>query len=116
MKTMLLLGLASLAVLVTGCPHNDYTVELTPHGNTLERKLIFYRADGTNSNAAPNYQAFLSNELTAIAACYSKGKVTNEGDLHFATGEFSSTMPGELGGAGTYRHFATSLGSAGIYA
>jgi len=33
--------LAMLCALLTGCPHNDYTVELKPKTNGVERTLIF---------------------------------------------------------------------------
>jgi hypothetical protein len=116
MKLRFFFGLAALAVLVTGCPQNDYTLELTPRGRVLERKLIFYRADGTETNGAPKYQSFPSNELAAITAVYPPGAVTNEGERHMAVGEFAAATPGDIGGAGVYSNLTTSLGSAGFYA
>ena len=115
MKKLMLPGLAVLAALVTGCPHNDYTVELTPRGNVIERKLTFYRADGTNINGVPNYQSFPSNELAAITALYPPGHVTREGEKHIAQAEFAGALPPDVGGAGSYKQFVTSLGSAGFY-
>src|SRR5215471_15782715 len=85
------LGLAALALLAAGCPQNEYTLELTPRGKVIERKLIFYRADGTGTNGAPNYQSFPSNELAAITDLYPSGGVTYEGDRHIARGEFAGT-------------------------
>src|SRR5258708_3735656 len=110
-----ILGLAALTALVTGCPHNDYTLELTPRGHVLERTLAFYRADGTDSNGVPKYEGFPSNELAAISALYPSGGVTQKGERHFAIGQFSGAMPGDVGGAGAYTNYTTSLGSAGFY-
>jgi hypothetical protein len=115
MKKLALPGLAALALLVTGCPHNDYSVELTPRGKVIERKLTFYRADGTDTNGVPNYQRFPSNELAAITALYPPGRVTRGGEKHIAQAEFAGAMPQDIGGAGSYRHFVTSLGSGGFY-
>ena len=115
MRKLAIPGLAALAALVTGCPHNDYTVELTPRGNVIERNLTFYRVDGANTNGAPNYQSFPSNELAAITALYPPGQVTREGEKHIARAEFAGALPPDVGGAGSYKHFVSSLGSAGFY-
>ena len=115
MKTISFAGLAVLAVLVMGCPHNDYTVELTPRGKVIERKLDFYRADGADTNGVPNYQSFPSNELAAVTALYPAGKITHEGERHFASGEFSGNMPNDVGGSGSYNYLTTSLGAAAFY-
>lgn len=112
----LLLFLPLLCALVTGCPHNEYTVELKPQADGLERTLTFYRADGVNSNGVPNYQKFPSNELAAIMRVYPVGAVKSDGERWTATGEFGSTLPDDVGGAGTYTNLVTSLGSAGFYA
>lgn len=62
-------ALALTAFLVTGCPHNDYTVELKPQGKVMERSLVFYCADGTNATTgAPNYSGFNTQELAMITA------------------------------------------------
>lgn len=115
MKRLALPGLAALAALVTGCPQNDYTVELTPRGDVIERKLTFYRLDGTNTNGGPNYQSFPSNELAAITALYLRGGVTREGEKHIARAEFGGALPPDVGGAGSYKHFVNSLGTVGFY-
>jgi hypothetical protein len=111
----LLPGLALAALLVTGCPRNEYTVELKPQGNQIERTLIFYRADGMDTNTGlPNYQPFDTNELAAIATCYPSGP-GGEGNRHVARGRFTDQLPDDVGGAGVYLHLSTSLGQAGFY-
>jgi hypothetical protein len=115
MKKYLVLCLAIVALLVTGCPHNEYTVELKPRGKVMERKLLFYRDDGKDTNGVQKYQDFPTNELAAITGVYPPGAVTNEGDRHFVAGEFGEAMPMDVGGAGSYTNQATSLGSAGFY-
>ena len=87
MNKLSLSCLAALAALVTGCPHNEYVVELVPQGKVIERKLVFYRADGADTNGVPHYQSFPSNELVAITALYPPGAVTHEGERHFAKGD-----------------------------
>ena len=115
-RVLPLLLLGAVAVMVTGCPHNDYKVDLIPAGPAMMRTLTFYRADGVNTNTgAPNYQAFNADELAAIAGLYPVSSLTNRGDLHIVTGQFGNQMPDDVGGAGVYTNFATSLGSAGFY-
>ena len=101
-------------VLLTGCPHNDYTVELKPGTNGVERTLTFYRADGA-SNGIPNYQEFPTNELAAITRIYPSGAVKPDGKRYVARGEFSGPLPGDVGGAGSCTNLTTSLGEAGFY-
>src|SRR3989442_15157566 len=62
--------LAAMGLLVTGCPRNQYIVELTPRGKVVERKLTFYREDGTDTNGVPHYQRFPQDELAAIRKLY----------------------------------------------
>ncbi len=112
----LVLCLGVMALVVTGCPYNDYTVQLKPQGNGIERTLIFYRADGVNTNnSAPNYQAFEADEVAAISALYPAAGVTNDGGRYVVRGEFNDILPGDVGGAGAYTNLTTSLGSAGFY-
>lgn len=110
------LALAVLAFVVTGCPNNDYTVEIKPRGDVIERTLVFYRTDGANSNGIPNYQSFDAQEMAVIAALYPTNSLTSDGNRHVARGEFANAMPGDVGGAGVYSNLTTSLGVAGFYA
>jgi hypothetical protein len=111
------LVLAAVALMLTGCPHYDYIVQLKPQGSSIERTLTFYCADGVNTNTGvPNYRSFGAAELSAITALYPAGGVTNDGGRYIARGEFTNQLPADVGGTGTYRYYATSLGEAGFYA
>ncbi len=108
--------LAAMALVVTGCPRNQYIVQLKPHGNTIERTLVFYREDGVDTNTgAPNYQPFATNELAAITALYPVAGLTRDGQRYVVRGEFSNQLPADVGGAGAYSNLVTSLGVAGFY-
>jgi hypothetical protein len=113
-RIVLVSFLALCCELLTGCPHNDYTVELNPTANGVERTLTFYRADGS-SNGVPNYQAFPTNELKAIARVYAPNAVKPDGKRFVAKGEFSGALPKDVGGAGSYTNLTTSLGASGLY-
>jgi hypothetical protein len=110
------LALAAMALVVTGCPHNQYIVQLKPQGDRIERTLVFYREDGVNTNTGtPNYQPFGAGELAAITALYPAQGLTNDGGRHVVRGEFTNELPDDVGGAGAYTNLTTSLGEAGFY-
>jgi len=105
-----------MVLVVTGCPHNEYIVQLNPRGNSIERTLVFYCEDGVNSKTGtPNYQSFGTNELAAITALYPAQNLTNDGKRYRVRGEFTNVLPDDVGGAGVYTNLTTSLGEAGFY-
>jgi hypothetical protein len=109
-------AMAAMTLVVTGCPHNQYIVELKPQGNSIERTLVFYCEDGVNTNTGnPNYQPFDTAELAAITSLYPALGLTNDGGCYIARGEFTSELPNDVGGAGAYTNLTTSLGEAGFY-
>lgn len=116
MNKLSLLALGLLVAVVTGCPRDYYDLELTPRDAALERQLVFYRADGSNSNGVPNYQTFSQERLVAITGVYQSGSLTTDGKKHLARAEFAEAMPKDIGGAGSWTNLITSLGSAAIYA
>ena len=108
MNKCLLLLLPVVALLLTGCPHNEYEVTLTPHGDKITRELVFYRDDSQNGDVSPD-------ELAAITALYPEHGVKWENKRRFAKGEFAGAMPPDVGGAGTYSNLTTTMGHAAFY-
>lgn len=106
--------LLAFCPLLTGCPHNDYTVELTPQTNGIQRTLTFYRTDegGTKEGVTVGFPA---NQLAAIEGSYPAGSVTQSGQKYAATGIFNGRLPDDVGGAGSYTNYVTTLGNAGFY-
>lgn len=107
--------LAALCPLLTGCPHNDYTVQLKPQPGGVERILTFYRADDGSSNGVADPAEFSSNELARITRVYPANAVKLEGRRYVARGKFDGAMPDDVGGSGSFTNFSTSLGGAGFY-
>ena len=116
LKLQFLACSAVMTLLITGCPHNQYIVELTPRGPLMERKLTFYREDGTGTNGLPNYQFFPRDELAWIGRLYPRGVLTREGERRTVVGRFAGAMPADVGGAGSYLNLSSSLGNAAVYA
>ncbi len=115
MNKRLLAPLAFLALLLTGCPRNEYIVELKPHGNSIERTLTYYRVDVGESNNINGYQPFPTVEMSEINALYPADSIANDGDRHTVHGVFNNALPNDVGGVGAYTNLSTSLGSAGFY-
>src|SRR5262249_25614357 len=112
-KKYFLLCLPGMILLVTGCPYNEYVVELTPRGDVMERKLAF--EDGKPTNGTPNFISFPSNELATIARVYPRDGVKHKGNADFAIGKFAEVMPADIGGAGYYTNLKTSFGTTALY-
>jgi hypothetical protein len=108
-------ALAAMAFVVTGCPHNQYVVQLKPRGNIIERTLVFYREDGVDTNGTPNYQLFDAAELAAITSLYPMQSLASDGGRYVVRGEFTNELPDDVGGVGAYTSLTTSLGEVGFY-
>jgi hypothetical protein len=104
-----------LTLLLTGCPHNQYIVELTPRGQVMERRLSFYREDGTDTNGAPKYESFPVDELALISKLYPPGCITQQGERRTVVGQFAGPMPADVGGAGSYTSLTNNLGGTAFY-
>ncbi|HEV2438079.1 MAG TPA: hypothetical protein VG077_18955 [Verrucomicrobiae bacterium] len=110
------LALVAMTLVVTGCPHNQYFLELKPNGKVMERTLVFYCEDGVNTNTGmPNYQSFDAGELATITALYPPHGLTNDGLRYVGRGEFTNELPADVGGAGSYLYLTNNLGEAGFY-
>ena len=110
------LALALLAVIVTGCPRNDYIVQLQPEGDRIRRTLTFYCADGVDAKTGqPNYRSMGSNEPAGIFAVYPAPLLSTNGQRYTVQGDFTNILPADIGGAGVYGHYATGLGEADFY-
>ena len=115
MRKLLLSLLPGLTLLVTGCPHNVYEIDLVPQGQAVKRQLIFYAEDGTDAQGLAVYKNFGTQELARITRLYPAGAVSSNGFRHTATSEFTGALPSDVGGAGTYSQVTTTLGTAGFY-
>lgn len=105
-NTCLLVGLLAFAGL--SCDHNEYVIEMTPRGEVLERTLTVRRI-------SDKPQDFPAGELEAISKLYPKKLPSVDPNRHGFVGEFKGRTPTDVGGAGTYACYATSMGSTFAY-
>ena len=127
--------LAVITSTFSGCvaygPHNEYGVELNPHGDAIQRKLVFNHVDFTDERqlsqliydsgrnltvvTTNNIPSFDSGELAAITAQYPAQSLSRCGNLYTIIGDFTNELPNDVGGMGAYKHLTNSLGEAGFY-
>ncbi|MEI7729022.1 MAG: hypothetical protein WCO56_05605 [Verrucomicrobiota bacterium] len=107
------LALTSLLLLTTGCPHEEYTVELQPQGELIQRMLSCRRVDNDGNDTKT--VEFPADELNRLKAIFPNYRYDAGKDWHVFDGVFSDQLPNDVGGAGQYRHFHTSLGSFSTY-
>src|ERR1041384_5649091 len=115
MRTCLLVFLGIMAALTTGCPRNEYVVEMKPLGASVERKRTAWREDGKESNGAPKFIEFSKEELALLKALYRKHESAHDGKQHSFIGQFAGNTPNDIGGHGGVTNFVSSLGTGWIY-
>lgn len=99
--------------LLTGCPHNEYVIELRATATGLQRELTCSRQD-TGTNGAIEYREFPADELAQISRCYAQAGSASS-NIHSFSGVFSGGMPADLDGWGKFSCLTSSLGQAFFY-
>ncbi len=110
-RFFLLLATAGiLAAVATGCGHNCYVVEITPEEDGIQRKLTCWYVDSEG-----RISALPDDELEKLAAVYGGRETPDSADKHVFAGRFGEKMPDDFGGAGSYTHWETPMGSTSAY-
>ncbi len=100
-------GVAVLcSVLCVGCTRQSYELEMEVDSGRLHRRLIVRGTD----DQPPSQQ-----ELERLAAAYGRAVIVHEDGRREVEGTFSGMLPDDIGGAGHFRHWTTSLGSLTYY-
>ena len=107
MTRTIVLTTAVLLVLLAGCPHNRYAIEMIPAGGVMERKLTVTRVNGEGDPP----QQVPDEEMRRLAKAYGRDTAVD----NTLIGRFRAKTPDGVGGAGSYTHFATRMGAASIY-
>ncbi|MCM2372974.1 hypothetical protein [Aporhodopirellula aestuarii] len=101
------------ALLLSGCVQKVYEIHLQPDGASITRTLtVWTETTGSDdTKISPLPQA----ELDRVREFYDPKNDVIEGDRHVFVGQFGENMPGDVGGAGRYVFFDSSLGSTSFY-
>ncbi|MEX2185855.1 MAG: hypothetical protein WD875_03635 [Pirellulales bacterium] len=111
-------------VSVAGCSSskNVYEVELRPKGDAVERDLTAWR-EGTPSSSGKqqggkperDVEALSSKELERIAAAYGEATPPQRAKKYEFSGRFRGSLPNDIGGAGSFTQWKSSLGDLCVY-
>jgi len=113
MRIVSWLGFLGLSVLLAGCTDHDcYTIEITPEGEAFQRKLTcWHQTDGDK----PRVAAVSAGKVAALGKLYSHRETLKGTKKEVFSGRFQGQIPKDLGGAGSYTRFSSSLGMLSIY-
>jgi len=101
-----------LSVMMTGCPHDEFLITMTPRDGRMERRITGWRADIGEDNREER----LKEEILATwEELYEKRLSPPDQIRQSFSGSFAHTMPGDLWSAGRYYYWPTTLGSASLY-
>ena len=112
MKTMIPVAFLSLVLVIGGCIHNYYRVEITPDGDGFQRELTCWRSEGEKDS---ELQPFDQQEIEKIRPLYQGHETTDGGKKHKFSGRFTNQTPADVGGAGSYTRFVSPLGTLTCY-
>lgn len=114
MKKALLLALAVMAALVTGCPRNQYVIEIKPAAEGMERSLTCWRED-EDEHGNRKLLEFPAEELAALQRLYTDYRFDSAEQKHSLNGRFGGATPDDVGGAGFLTNYVNSVGTAYLY-
>ncbi len=116
------LAISAVAAIV-GCSRNVYEVEMRPNGDAIERDITTWREDTGNvrlegapeSKPGENIQAISLAELQRIAGYYGEAVPFPTAKKHRFSDEFRGALPNDIGGAGSFTRWQSSLGDLYVY-
>jgi len=110
MRTTLALSAAAMAVALASCEYDKYAIEMTPQGDQILRKITIAHV-GSEGKAAPVAQ----EQIEAVHRFYQKRLTDPDALEQTFEGTFERRLPGDVGGAGYYLHYASRMGTASAY-
>ena len=114
MKSLLLGGGALACLALCGClaAHNCYQIEMRPNGDGFHRELTCWRTGGGDKSPIRTVD---QAELARIGKLYPRPPTSPDAAKRIFAGRFQGNTPSDVGGAGSYTRFTSSLGSASCY-
>jgi hypothetical protein len=106
---------ASALLLGSGCEHTIYELLLQPRGSVMKRTLECRRVDSDGPQGEV-LRPMVQEELDRLTAVYDVPAGPTEARRFAFAGEFGGSTPADIGGAGAYRCWSSSLGTLCVYA
>ena len=106
MKQKALIPIVAMCIFLCGCPHDEYTLEMSASKSTLHRKLT---VKGIKKTVG-------ATTLTPISKAYGGEDITKSAESMTFEGTFDSITPDDIGGsAGRLACFNSALGTSYFY-
>ncbi len=102
----------TLTVALAGCEHDHFLIEVRPDGQAFQRKLTCWHV---SSEGGKDTSPLAKEKLDRIGKLYQRSETIEGGQKHVFTGRFTAKTPADVGGAGSYTHFTSPLGSTSSY-
>lgn len=104
-------------LLAPGCEANRYEIEMTVHGQSVERRLICWRQGGSEGGAerGENLREMPAGELAHIARAYRVDVPEGAARKYEFIGRFTDSLPADVGGSGAVVSIESDMGTAGMY-
>lgn len=112
MKFNSLRWLAVAAVVLLGCEHDCYEVEIRPDDGGFERRITCWHEGGKNDEEIIQLS---SEKLAAIASIYPKRETPGDAKKQTFSGRFVGKTPNDVGGAGRLTKYESPMGDAWSY-
>jgi hypothetical protein len=103
----------ALVALVAGCVNNHYELEVTPHGRSLERRIVCWREESQDPQQKTG--GIPQEELDRIALAYGLQAPVSSPQKREFKGTFERDTPQDVGGSGSLTEWTTSLGRTSLY-
>jgi hypothetical protein len=106
-KTLPYYCLVLPALLLAGCDHDCYEIEIRPAGDGFSRQLTCWHVGGEKDREV---RPLGSQEIARLAKLYAAQKTIEGGKKDVFTGRFAGNTPADVGGAGSYSTLDSPLG------
>ena len=101
-------------LLICGCQHYTYEIEMRTEGDVLERKLTCWQTRH-GQDGKSRVVGFPRDEMDRISNLYERQMTRRGKKKQVFIGHFKGSMPNDVGGAGSFTHFETRMGSLSLY-
>jgi hypothetical protein len=107
-----------VAMFLTGCPHDEFVIEMIPQGQRVERRITGWQQDESlseNGERTTSEAQLAAVKLASWASLYGDRLSAPDQARQSFEGTFDEAMPADVGGFGRYVHLPTTMGAASVY-
>lgn len=98
-------------LLLAGCDHDCFEIEVRPAGQAFQRKLTCWHVGDNDAELS----SLSAEKLQRLGRLYSTRETPPATVKQVFSGQFTDRPPADVGGAGSYRHLSSPLGGTSWY-